>query len=251
MNFPFKKQIVRLITPFIGANALKVRDSDTFLVSYPRSGNTFLRYLLAQIIDSDAGGDMANLNRLVPDMYKVKLWIGQRRPRIIKSHEHFQPQYPKSVYIHRDGREVAVSFYNFRRFFGGRDEEFSVFLDRFLSGRLAFGAWHKHVEGWVNNAHEDGQSAILLVSYTDLINDTENELTRICKFLGIDATPERIRASVEYSSKENMRKGAAQVKGRLGFADRTETVDRYFTPELLDRYWDVAGEVSLSLGYTK
>lgn len=235
----------------MGANALRVRHSDTFLVSYPRSGNTFLRYLLAQIIDGDAGTDMANLNRLVPDMYKVKLWMGQRSPRIIKSHETFQPQYPKSIYIHRDGREVAVSFYNYRRYFGGRDEEFDTFLERFLSGRLAFGAWHKHVEGWVRNAHEDGQTTILLVSYVDLINDTENELTRICKFLDIETTPDQIRASVEHSSKENMREGAAKVKGRLGFADRTETVDQYFTADLMDRYWDVAGDVSQRLGYEK
>ena len=34
------------------------------------------------------------------------------RPRILKSHECFQPQYPRIIYIVRDPRDICVSFYH-------------------------------------------------------------------------------------------------------------------------------------------
>ena len=34
------------------------------------------------------------------------------RPRVLKSHESFQPHYPSVIYIVRDPRDVAVSYYH-------------------------------------------------------------------------------------------------------------------------------------------
>ena len=38
----------------IEGRRVKIRESDVFLVSYPRSGNTWVRFLLANVVESDA-----------------------------------------------------------------------------------------------------------------------------------------------------------------------------------------------------
>ena len=37
-----------------------------------------------------------------------------RRPRILKSHEHFDYRYKRMIYIVRDPRDVLISFYNYQ-----------------------------------------------------------------------------------------------------------------------------------------
>src|ERR1017187_7417206 len=84
---------------------------DVFLTSYPRSGNTWTRFLVGNLIYQDLGVSFLNVERLVPDMYKTADWVMRRlpRPRVLKSHECFDPRYPKVIYIVRDPRDVAVS----------------------------------------------------------------------------------------------------------------------------------------------
>ena len=43
-----------------------VYPDDTFLVSYPKSGNTWVRFLLANLLFPDEEVGFANINRLLP-----------------------------------------------------------------------------------------------------------------------------------------------------------------------------------------
>ena len=46
---------------------LRVFPDDVFLVSYPKSGNTWTRFLIANLIYPEKHPDFANINVLVPD----------------------------------------------------------------------------------------------------------------------------------------------------------------------------------------
>src|ERR671925_279845 len=92
---------------------LTVFPDDVFLVSYPRSGNTWTRFLIANLIYPSEPVNFANIESRVPEIY---LWRDRdlrklSRPRILKSHEYFDPRYKKTIYIARDPRDVAVSVY--------------------------------------------------------------------------------------------------------------------------------------------
>jgi hypothetical protein len=90
---------------------LAVYPDDTFLVSFPRSGNTWTRFLMANLAHPGTEVSFANIERLIPDTASQSSRTLKRtpRPRIIKSHEYFDARYPKVIYIVRDPRDVALS----------------------------------------------------------------------------------------------------------------------------------------------
>ena len=94
-----------------------MRPDDTFIVSYPRSGNTWTRFLVANLLFADRPVTFANIEELVPDAEAQSSLYMKRvpSPRVIKSHEYFDHRYPKMLYIVRDPRDVVLSYYNFSR----------------------------------------------------------------------------------------------------------------------------------------
>jgi len=97
------------------ARGLTVYPDDTFLVSFPRSGNTWTRFLVCNLINPDDPVNFAQLESRIPEIYDVtdRALRAFPRPRIIKSHECFDPRYKKIVYIVRDPRDVLISYYDF------------------------------------------------------------------------------------------------------------------------------------------
>ena len=74
--------------------------------------------------------------------------------RLIKSHEPYSgPQkrvYRKAIYLIRDGRDVAVSYYYTLIRRGLYEGDFGPFLRLFLGGGVdGYGPWHQHVESWL------------------------------------------------------------------------------------------------------
>ncbi len=89
---------------------ITVYPDDVFLTSYPRSGNTWMRFLVGNLVHEKEAVTFLNLERLLPDMYihSDRDMRSMPHPRVIKSHECFDPRYKRVVYIVRDPRDVAV-----------------------------------------------------------------------------------------------------------------------------------------------
>jgi hypothetical protein len=116
----FKKQLsayIRVVTKRQpAARGLTVYPDDTFLVSFPRSGNTWTRFLVCNLINPDDPVGFAQLESRIPEIYDTpdRHLRAFPRPRIIKSHECFDPRYKKIIYIVRDPRDVFLSYYEFQ-----------------------------------------------------------------------------------------------------------------------------------------
>jgi hypothetical protein len=88
-----------------------------FLVSFPKSGNTWSRFLIGNLTHPEEPVTFANVDRIVPDIYGTAAndIRAMPPPRVFKSHEAFDPRYRRVIYIVRDPRDVAVSSYHFAR----------------------------------------------------------------------------------------------------------------------------------------
>ncbi|MGA7402964.1 MAG: sulfotransferase domain-containing protein [Candidatus Sulfotelmatobacter sp.] len=188
---------------------LLILPDDIFLVSFPKSGSTWSRFLLANLLFPDQPATFANIHRLIldPSDTTKRVFESIPRPRVIKSHECFDPRYPRVIYIVRDPRDVAVSQYHYHRKLMkiGDDSPIETFVTRFLAGETCpHGSWGQNVVTWL--AASEGDPRFLLLRYEDMIADTASELAKIADFIGISASPERIAQAVERSSAGRMRK---------------------------------------------
>ena len=186
-----------------------VFENDIFIVSYPKSGNTWLRFLVASLVSDPHRIDFTNIDRIIPDIYQhtERALQALKRPRIIKSHEYFDRRYGRVIYIVRDPRDVAVSYYyhHIKQRLIPEDLGFEGFLDRFLAGTLdAYGSWHEHVGSWIG-ARAD-RDDFLLLRYEDLSRSAEDELERVAEFLDLHVTKARLHRTVEQCSFEEMRR---------------------------------------------
>jgi len=200
------RRALGLSTP---GRSLQILPDDVFLVSFPKSGNTWTRFLVGNLMFPDRPVTFANIHISVPDPTgtSTKSFDRMPRPRIIKSHECFDPRYPRVIYIVRDPRDVVVSQYHFYRKikYIADDLPIEAFVGRFLAGETwPVGSWGQNVVTWL--ATSEGDPRFLMLRYEDMLEDTFRELKKIVAFLGLNRTAEQIANAVERSSMSRMRK---------------------------------------------
>jgi len=187
-----------------------VLPDDTMVVSYPRSGNTWTRFLIANLLQPRQAIGFANIESLIPDTCTIssRALKSIPRPRVIKSHEYFDHRYPKVIYVVRDPRDVTLSCYHFQRKYGQINDGYSMerYVDDFVNGRLklaSWGTWAENVASWVST--RGGSSNFLLLRYEDMLQDTRRELKRIAAFLRLSVTQEILETAIFNSSSQRMR----------------------------------------------
>jgi hypothetical protein len=128
------------------------------------------------------------------------------RPRYLKSHEAYRPSYRRVVFIVRDPRDVAVSYYHFVRKAEmlPADASMDEFMAKFMDGKIdPYGNWGENVGSWLGARR--GTENFLVVRYEDLLKNTEAELARIADMLGLEADERLLHHAVENSRADRMR----------------------------------------------
>jgi len=191
-------------------------DDLVFLVSYPKSGNTWLRFLLGTLCQNEKI-DWLNVNDLVPyiSSCSYEQVMGLKQPRIIKSHRMYDKRYKKVIYVIRDVRDVAVSYYYWflkrRKDF---NDTFNEYLEKFVLGKLdGFGNWKNNIQSWLENKDKVEQGFMWL-KYEDLKKDTFKEVKNILKFLSLHKSNEEIQQAIQWSSFENMKELEEEQQNR-------------------------------------
>jgi hypothetical protein len=244
---------------------------DVYLVSYPRSGNTWTRFLVANLLNPEDPATFTNIESRVAEIYFNPDHALRKlpRPRLLKSHEAFHPNYPRMICIVRDPRDVAVSFYHHNVKARNIPDTYPMddFIPRFMRAEFDpwWGSWADNVMSWIKM--REGRDTFLLLRYEDMKEDSPREVLKIARFLqkagfnNIDASPEKVAQAVQLSSPERMRELEKQDAGNYAQLKQTRQ-DKPFVRSaqaggwksvlsresvaLIERDW---GAIMKSLGY--
>jgi hypothetical protein len=179
---------------------------DALIVSYPRSGTTWLRFVLAECL-SGRGSEFD------PDAHPVQ-YLGRHRRapgilpdggRLIYSHETLAVGDRRIVYIVRDPRAVALSEYRWLTRRRLAPATMDAFIDEFVRGRSnPWGSWGDHVRTWTaSTAASNGH--LELVHFEALRSETERVTADVVRFLGADVDTATIASAVRNNALDEMR----------------------------------------------
>lgn len=209
--------------------ARKLSLADAVVVSYGKSGRTWLRVMLSRFWQqrlrlADAPMiEFDNLHRLNPAVPKLLFSHGnyiRDQADEWDTRRHFWTQ--RTVLLIRDPRDVAVSQYYqwqhrmrpWKKVLNRYPLQATTKLDFVLDPAIGLPA----IIDWlaVFEREQAKFRDLMVLSYEGLRADTAGELTRLLTFLGAQPKPDEIADAVEFAKLDNMR--AMEAKGGLNFA---------------------------------
>jgi hypothetical protein len=191
---------------------LEERDSDIYIVTFPKSGTTWMQLIVYHLL-TDGNMDFKHI-------YDVSPWLSNQAfrgetpeavnklpsPRFFKSHDKYE-QFNrgfnnKVIYVYREGKDVAASYFHHNKNYLQPDLTFEKNFENHFTDFDKPLNWFKFNKEWMGN--KNGFN-ILYVSYEDLKYNLIPSLHRIAKFLEVSLTPEIISRTQEFTSFEYMK----------------------------------------------
>jgi len=239
--------------------------TDAFIASYPRSGNTWLRFLMFEILTAGSAG-FEEVNHVVAEvgLHGPARPVLPGRGRLVKTHEPYHKQYKKAIYLVRDVRDVVLSEFAYQKALGWIPDDFDGFLQRFLNGEVnPFSAWHEHVSGWMNSPLASTPN-LLLIKFEELRKNTNSVVTQVVDFLGVDVSPQTIVEAIANNTVQKMQEkehrtpqlGATAPKANLGQESRfirSGSIGGWrarLSPQQLHQIEGVTANMLIHMGYS-
>jgi hypothetical protein len=191
-----------------------------WIASYPKSGNTWVRFLLANYLAGPVASS-ADVEAAVPGLdpgRDIAPLLAARSPLCIKTHFPWRADHPHAehtagaIVVVRYPKDILLSNLNYHRLVHGSDEGFTdqTYARAFIAAggdplwmqKHGYGTLEDHVGSWLD---APGVPRHHLVRYEDLMRDAAGELTRILAFMGVDPEPTRVAAAAQRSTFERMR----------------------------------------------
>jgi hypothetical protein len=193
----------------------RLRETDVFIVGHPKSGNTWLAYMIAIILRAAEAPPitMANIKEHIPHIHgsdgSIRKYELLRNPRFFRNEYPIHPEcYLKTIYLIRDPRAVLVSYYHMYCVVRPREPlTLTAFLDQYLrEGCLKnlepLQRWDRQVAAWLKKASDNKR--VLIVKYEDMLKDRKSIIERVIRFTDLKVEDNRIREAVDRGSFEQM-----------------------------------------------
>lgn len=241
----------------IGHALIGQRAGDQFLASYPRSGSTWMRTMLVNIMVPDANSNPDVFNAVIPgvSIRQVPRIRRQPSPRIMHTHTYYRPEIARVVYTVRDGRDVLISFYHYLVTRRGAKMPFDEWFARYEDGECGH-RWDENVQSWLGEGRQVLGENMLIVRFEEMKTRPVETLLDVCRHLGIDVDQNKVELAVGQASLESARKieqsrASKSTEGDASFyrGGRVGQWKEYFTDSTDRRFWEL-GRISMQLaGY--
>lgn len=234
-----------------------------YISEFPKSGGTWLARMVAEVLD---------LPRPEHSVFPIGC------SAVLHNHWPYHPKRKRSIYLYRDGRDIAVSGFfhcmreinntrlhasqrsktrkRYARLFGPEydPDDTASLLPLFIRDTYEHPwgvrmTWNQHINSWY---HPDAHPHVAFVSYEQLIEDCPGHLKRIIEHVtASEADDRKIAAAVEKFSI------ASQTGRRAGQEDRGHFIRKgvagdwknHFTRRAAEVFDHYAGDTLIRLGY--
>ncbi len=195
-----------LITP---EKLAALRPEDRFLVSYPRSGNTWLRYLVRDLIVLGKPDlpEPEKLSQLVPDIHvdplDSPLPAAFGLPsRIIKSHNISSLRGRPLVYIVRQPADALISYFHFHLRYDNLRPLVAAGPDKFC--RSMIDGWCEHLR-LALEFYDAQPGDVHFLSYEAMLQNPAEALRGTAAFLGLPVDDATLASAIERNEFSRLR----------------------------------------------
>ena len=221
------------------SNFLKIQDSPKILLfGYPKSGNTWLRFLLYNycnlLFNKKETKTLTydRLNSLQNNVMDRGTIFNNKEgfPLFYRTHKIYKKPYDlfdKKIFVHRNPLDTLISSFHFykNREIPFSDDSYEV-RDKLYD--LDFYVTYK-IDFWINYYKTSIKHTDIVMNYSDMKHDTSKELYKLIQFLNWDLEKEIIRKSVEFSSFNKIKKMGKEQYQQYGNGPKDGSFKGEFT----------------------
>ncbi|XP_076816857.1 amine sulfotransferase-like [Clavelina lepadiformis] len=215
-------------------NQWEPRDNDVIVATFPKAGTTWTRELLRQIIYLN---DEENLKKskamnyffsylefgpvskyqVMDNIPLPRRVLGTHLPSQLINFEKLKLKGTKIIYVTRNPKSQAVSWYPFARadyfmhkeFFQKRyPEDEKAFLDMYINGQQSMCAkegegYLEHIRSWYQ--HKDDEN-VLFLCFEEMKKDVTKQVRRLADFIDVSLSDDDVKKVCQNSSLGKMKK---------------------------------------------
>lgn len=222
--------------------------SDVFIVAHPKSGNTWLAFALAILLNKDHQGKihMPDLKNYIPTIHandaRIAYFPNLVRPRTFRNE---WPQYPNlyrnTIYIIRDPRSVLVSYYHhYQVIYPEKKATLKEFVQEYLkNGNVRdfepeLVEWNVQVAEWLER---EKRQSVLIVKFEDMRKNLAGVLKEVGRFMRNMFPDEDIELAVRRTDFTAMQQDEAK-HGAEAYPKETADRGRFIRDDDWEHYMD-------------
>ena len=173
------------------------RDDDILIVSYPKSGTTWLQAIVWNVLNCDhpeipqpTFGQLKKDHHRFIDLNGIDGIENLPKPRVLVTHLPFEivPKNPrcKYLYVIRDPKDAVVSyFFMLKGIYQYPESDIKDCIDNFIVGNQIYGDYFRNVKSWWPHRNDPN---VLLLFYEQMIQDPGKEIMRVAGFVSRDSS---------------------------------------------------------------
>ncbi|XP_078000252.1 sulfotransferase 1E1-like isoform X2 [Glandiceps talaboti] len=192
----------------------EVRPDDIWIVSFPKSGTTWISDVVNKVLLKSGLGGVADPT--VDNAVYVEFHILERpnyellaeapSPRVITCHvppSMLPPQLfekkPRILHVARNPKDACISYFYHMNVVPVLEscESFDDFLEQFLTGKVQFGYWPTHEIFWWKKRHEEN---VLFLKYEDMKKDLKASISKVNDLFDAKLSDEELETIAQETS---------------------------------------------------
>lgn len=205
-----------------GVNDMKI----VWLASYPKSGNTWLRFFLHNYLFGKATSSQ-EVAQKIPDIHRIRTIPSDHPGSLLcKTHFALSPHHPSLqdtigfIYLLRHPKDILLSSLNYCRLEGDNlmsEEEFAMEFIKNMGApkweAVGMGSWPSHYHSWM---HKPSFPHIVL-RYENMLESPQSCFQQVLEFLNIPVDKCKLDHAVHECSFQKLKDLEAQEKGQGQF----------------------------------